>query len=180
MDVAFLAIGVDPRLRCSQRLFRVGDRGQRLVVDFDQVERLLGRPLVPRDHRGDGIAHVPHLLAAQRLLVLADRQDAELAADVAPGEHEVDARRRFGLAGVDATDPRMGVWRSQELAVQHARKFDVIGKDRTTRDFGSPVHPAARGPDDGESVLGVHAPTPLSPASSSGPIAASIDSKICW
>jgi len=78
VDVAFLAVLVDPWAGVPQGFFGRSDGPQRFVVDFDQFQGFLCDPLVPGDHRGDRVADVAHAFAAERFLVLADRQDPEL------------------------------------------------------------------------------------------------------
>ena len=54
-------------------------------LHIDQVQRLIGDPLVRGGHGRDRIAHIANLLAGERLFVLADRQDAELHRHVIAG-----------------------------------------------------------------------------------------------
>ena len=58
-----------------ERLARVDDRGQRLVLDVDQAERVVGRVLVGRDHEGDLLALETDLVPGEhRLGVVGDRR----------------------------------------------------------------------------------------------------------
>ena len=66
-----------------------------------------GRRLLVVGHDGGArVADEADLLAAQRLLVLADGKDPELDRQVAAGEHEVHARMSFGARHVDRLDHR--------------------------------------------------------------------------
>ena len=56
-------------------------------LHVDQVQRFIGDPLVRGGHCRDRIAHVPNLVAGERLLVLADREDAELHREIIAGQH---------------------------------------------------------------------------------------------
>jgi len=177
VDVTLLAVLVDPWLGVPQRLLRGGDRAKRFVVDLDQLDRLAGRLLVPGDHRGDGVTDVAHLFAAERLLVLADGQDAELDRQVLTGQHEVHARVLFGARDVESDDSRVGQGRAKEPAVQHARQHQVVGEDRLPGHLGAAVHAAARLADDVELASAVaHRFASFLPICST---ASSTDSKIC-
>ena len=76
MDVAVVAVVVDARLGMARLSSGVAIGAQRLVDDVDEIERLGGGELVARDDRGDRIADEADAVAAERVLVLADRQDA--------------------------------------------------------------------------------------------------------
>jgi GTPase SAR1 family protein len=79
--------------------------------------RLLGRDLVARDDRRDGIADVTHLVATQRLLVLADGQDAELDRQVRAGQDEV----HVGVGQRHPARPQVEVGRGGTHADQRRR-----------------------------------------------------------
>ncbi len=110
---------------------------QRLVVDVDEVERLGRRLLVARDDRGDGVADEAHAVAAERLLVLADRQDAERdrAGPCRSGRACTPGRAAARAASMRAMRA-CGTGRAQELAVQHARQHEVVGEARLAGDLG--------------------------------------------
>ena len=55
-------------------------------LHVDQVQRLVGDPLISGGHRRDWIAHIPDFLPGERLLVLADREDPELDRQVVSGQ----------------------------------------------------------------------------------------------
>ena len=91
VDVADVAVLVDARLGVGEAVLRIAEGPQRLVVDVDQIERLERRQLVAGDHRGDRIADKAHAIDGERVLVLADREDAVRDGEVAARQHEVDA-----------------------------------------------------------------------------------------
>src|SRR5205823_260758 len=53
---------LDPRRIRFERLLRIDNRGQLLVIDVDVVERLVRRVLVLGDHSRDGLADEPYAL----------------------------------------------------------------------------------------------------------------------
>src|SRR2546423_1018606 len=61
--------------------------GQLLELHLDELERLVRDPLVGGRHCGNRIADVTNLLGCERLLVLTDRQDAELDRQRVTREH---------------------------------------------------------------------------------------------
>ncbi len=56
---------VHQRLTGGGRALGIGDRRQRLVVDLDQLGRILGLGQRLGDHEGDVVADVAHALGAQ-------------------------------------------------------------------------------------------------------------------
>ena len=106
-----------------------GDRGQHLVVDLYQPERLLGDVGVRRRHAGHRMALVERLLPGEDGVALplhvrvAQGAVVEGVAGVARGQvrrrhGRHDAGERIGLAGVDRLDPCVGVGAAQHLAVE--------------------------------------------------------------
>ena len=74
VDLAGLVVA-DQRRVLVERAARVDDGGQRLVLDVDQRQRVVGRVLVGRDHERDLLALEAHLVAGQhRLRVVGDRR----------------------------------------------------------------------------------------------------------
>jgi hypothetical protein len=59
-----------------EAVVRSAERSQRFVLDVDEVQRVEGGDLVARDHRRHGIANEAHAIDRERVLVLADRQNA--------------------------------------------------------------------------------------------------------
>ena len=132
-------VGLGPRIRHrwrpdQHRLERVDRRGQHLVLDLDQVERLLGDGQLVRGHRGHRLADEDHpidgehRMGARRGFLLQMR-------DVGGGEHGAHARQRFGLARVDADDLGVGMRAPEELRLQHAARLDVGDVLDVTRDL---------------------------------------------
>ena len=74
-DVA--VFGIDPDGTLGQRLFRRGDRLQRLVVDLDKQARRLRLLLGLRDDRNDRFPGKAHLVPGQDRRVVRNRTDQE-------------------------------------------------------------------------------------------------------
>ncbi len=94
VDVATVAVLVNPGRLVLEAVIGIAERPQRLVLDVDEVERLERRELVASDHRRHRVADEPHAVDRERVLVLADRQNAVRDREVLAGEHEVDAGMR--------------------------------------------------------------------------------------
>ena len=112
-----------------ERLGRVHDHRQRLVVDDDRLAGVLGDVGVVGDDRGDLLALEAHLVGGQhRLRVVAQGGHPREVAGRhhLAGEHQPDARDVPGLAGVDGADPGVGDRAAQDLHVQHAGQHDVV------------------------------------------------------
>ncbi len=132
-----------PDRRCArrQRGRRVGDRGQDLVVDLDELGGVLRLVQRLRDDGGDGIAHVLDASHRQRpvgrheagaavgtLARHARGEVAEAGLDhVLAGEDAEHARRLERHGGVDPADARGGVGRAQHVEMGLARQVDVVG-----------------------------------------------------
>ncbi len=131
----------------DQRLaLRAGVRGrdagrQHLVVDRDQLGRVLGLRVGQGDHHGDVIADVARLALGQdrvraglhrAAVARVDHPAADQPAppgrlDVVASEDREHARCCRRLALVDAVDLGVGVGRAHEVRVRLARPVDVVG-----------------------------------------------------
>ncbi len=180
VDVALLAVVVNARLRIGERLLGAGDGRERPVLHFDQPERLACGLLVGRDHRRHRIADEAHASDGERIFVLRHGHDAVGNREIRAGEHQVDARMRLRARDVDRLDFRVRMRRAQQLAMQHARRAEVVGETQLAGGLGAPVDAPARLADGVEAFLGrqlfggVHGL-----ASRITRAACSIDSQIC-
>ena len=114
------------------RLASVGDRRQRLDVEFDQGERVLGDGRAVGDHQGDGLADEAHLgLGDDRLGKRLERRHrrepdrnerhrAHFACDLGGGNDRVNAGHGTRARAVDGPDAAMGDGAAQDRPVQHA------------------------------------------------------------
>ena len=92
----------------------VDDRGERLVVDVDELGRVLGEVPALGDHERDRVADEAHLALGERRArrLRAPRADRRvplllhLRVEVGGGEHEVHARRAQRRGRVDPADRR--------------------------------------------------------------------------
>ena len=188
VDVGPVAVLVDPDLGMRQRVLDGHQGGQRLVLDLDQLARPLRGLFIDRGDGGQGVAHHPDLVHAERFLVLRHGKDSELdARQVRAGDHRIDARQRAGAARVDAGDACVGMRAPQQLAERHPRQHEVVGILRLARDLRPRIDLGQRLADDGERVLVVHhgagtravatpAPVPATPAPVPAPIRSAANS----
>lgn len=112
-----------------KRLTGVDDRRQRVVLDVDQCQRVVGRVLVGRDHERDLLALEAHLVAREhRLGVVGDRRHPRQSErlEVLGRDHGGDVRVRERLGGVDRDDPSVCVGAAEHRAVDHSRQPDVV------------------------------------------------------
>jgi hypothetical protein len=129
VGLVFLVIP-DDRRALGDRLPRVDDRRQWLVVDDDRLAGVLGDVRVVGDDARDFLTLEPDLVGRQDGLgVIGQRRHPgqvpgrhHLA-----GQHQVHAGNVPGLAGIDRLDPGVGQRTAQYLHVQHARQHDVVG-----------------------------------------------------
>ncbi len=115
-----VALGPDLRRIGLQRLLRVEHEGQLLVVDLDELERLLGDVPVDRRYRGDRLAHKAHRVVEhvpemrgdilRGVVVLPSSGDGAGSVDELMrlvGDDRPDAGQRLRLRHVDAPDARV-------------------------------------------------------------------------
>ena len=133
-------------LRCvrAHRLFRVDHRRKRIVVDFDELQRVLGRVAILSNHHRHGVPLVPYRVVCDREML--DRLEVgvwkqprawnggERGVDIRAREHGYDAVHPSGGAGVYACDLRVSVRAAQNGRVGHARQHHVVGVGRLARD----------------------------------------------
>ncbi len=107
------------------------DRGQRLVVDPDPVERVLGDVAVVGDHEGDGLTDVVDLVATASACwvrpwvsvgcgISRGNGSAIAPGQVVVGPDQVHAVEVEHLVDLDVDDPRVGVRRAEHGGVQGA------------------------------------------------------------
>ena len=149
-----VAFSVNRFTLAGNRLFDRHHRRQRLELDLDQVECLVGDPFVGGRDRGDGIADIADLFSGQRLLILADREDAELDRQIIAGEHGQHARVRPSARRVHVDDASMRVRTAQDAPVDHARQRQVIGELGLPADLGKCIGLYQRLPDDRQFLCG--------------------------
>ena len=108
------------------RRFEVGNRRQRLVLDLDQVDRLLGDLGSQRRDPGDDIALPAHLLAGEQPPVLHHASVLHIRHVLVgdDGQNPGQGPRRLG---VDPQQAGMRVVRVPELRVQLAGQAEVGG-----------------------------------------------------
>ncbi len=122
-----------------ERLAGVQKGRELLVLDPDELQRPVRHVLVDRGHGRHLVADVAHPVDAQRVLVRRPGDDPVRRRHVPPRDDGVHALQRLGAARVDRHDPRVRVGAPEDLAVQHARKRDVVGVDGPTRGLVEPV-----------------------------------------
>ena len=148
----------------------VGDGGQRLVVDVDQLDGVLGDVAALGDDERDRVADELHLALGQRR---ARGVGDVLARDGVPGlldvrvevlgdEHRVHTGQRERRRRVDAVDPGPGERAAHEAGVQHAGPRDVVDERAMAGEQAGVLDPRDRGcPHIGLRRLSVMANTPI-------------------
>ena len=136
MEVAFVAVVVDPRLGTGDRLFDRPDRRQGGVLDVDCSERVESGVFVDRRHRGDRVPDVSDFVERQRVLVLGNRKDAERDREVASGRHRDHSRHREGPRGIHAM-------RACATFERRSLQWSIRGRKTSSANFVCPVTFAA-------------------------------------
>ena len=125
------ALVVHARRARAERLGRLEDGRQLLVLHVDQCDRLLGDG---RRFGGDGsdlVADAPDLPRLERGLIAGEAEPVLL--DVGGGQHGEHAGQRGRASRVDADETRVRMGRSQNLAVGEPRQDEVVQVTRPPR-----------------------------------------------
>ena len=120
-----------------ERLLRIHHRRQRVVVDVDELERVLRDVPALGDDVGDLLALEAHLVGGQDGLgvvrqrrhpreVVTEQRRPRDALEGLAGDDGNDARQRLGSRRVDRVDAGVREGAAQDGAVQHAGQVDVI------------------------------------------------------
>ncbi len=140
-DVGDVVGTLVPHRRAAGRrgVRRPGHGRQRLVLDPDQLGRVLGLRVGLRDHQRDGVADVSHPVRGEAAMRRGEHRRAvgtlarerhrhraePVAREVGAREHREDAGRRRGRGRIDRPDPRVGVHRAHDDGVGLAGKVHV-------------------------------------------------------
>ena len=124
-----LEVLADHRRVRRHRLERIDVDRERLVFDLDQFGGVGGGVAVFGDHEGDFLVLKQHLAVGQHHLHVAGERRHPGEVDGFQrlgGEHRDDAGHGRGLGGVDLLDAGVRVRRADEVAVEHARQFQIV------------------------------------------------------
>ena len=146
----------DQRRVVGDRLPRVDDGGQWLVLDVDEVERVVGDVGRLGHHRRHLLALEPNLVGRQHGLGVA-RQRRHPRQPVGrqhlPGHHGDHPGHGLRRRGVDVDDPGVGNRAAQQGQMEHSRQHDVV--DEPARALDQPVVlPPAHGVADAADLVG--------------------------
>ncbi len=125
-----LQLLVDERRAVLLRLERVEHDRQRLVLDLDQVARVLGDVAVVGDHRRHCLTVVAHLLDGDHVLDdlpgAEGRQRRRMPGHVGACHDADHARQCLRLRRVDPEDARVRVRAAHDRGVRHVLELDVV------------------------------------------------------
>ena len=134
---------VDERRAVGERGFRVDDRVERLVVDGDELGRVLRRCARVGNDDSDRVALVARLVGRERAVHRRGRvlgrepggrkRSLPVVREVGSGEHRDDAFGRSGLRRVDALDGRVRVRAADDGHVDRPRKRHVVDEGAPSR-----------------------------------------------
>jgi len=127
---------MDERRAVRKRSFDVGDRRQRLVVDLDELDCILGGFAAGRDDDGDCVAGIANLVGRERLVRRGIRvfgRQPRARQRCLPVLVEIFARPRGDHTGVrhrrpdiDTRDPRVRVRRTDDAEKHHPGQLHVV------------------------------------------------------
>ena len=132
-DVVRLVV-VHQRRAVFHRFFGVEHAGQRLPIDFDQIDRFFGDIGIDGRHRRDFFADVAGLADGENILVGKECAPGPLDR-VFGGDDGAHAGKFFRLAGVDVANARVRVGAAQNFADQHAGQINIGDEFGVAGDF---------------------------------------------
>ena len=148
IDALRIEVVVQDRRVLPHRVFDIDDVRQYLVLDLDQVKRLLGDPRFGRRDGRDRVALIEHLVARHAVA----RQVAEVHRPLADKrflgrdfrkirrrDNGLDARQGQRLLRVDRLDPGMRVRAALDLGPDHAGHRHVGAEIGAPDDLFDPV-----------------------------------------
>ncbi len=146
---------------------RVEHRLERLVVDLDQLERVLGDVAVARDHDRDRLPGIAGGL--DRCGVVGDRtlypgrERAGERRDVGAGQDPDDSGVRERRRDIDARDPCMSEGRPEDRGVRRIRDgVEIVDEPAASPEEHVVLEPGERLPDPGRARCRAHAAEPTS------------------
>ena len=153
-------VGLGARLGHRRRaglhgLERIDGGGQDVVLDLDQVERLLGDGQLVGGDGGHRMADEHHAVDGQDRMGPRGRLALQLR-DVGRGEDGPHAGQRPRLAGVDAHDARVRVGAAEELGVEQAAGLEIRDVLHLTGDLLGPIRAGDGEPDSLDVARGLH------------------------
>ena len=130
-DVCRPALGMQDGIAARpDRGLGIDHRRQRLVLDLDQLEGVLGEVAALGSDDRHGLADVAHPVEGDAALldrrVGETRHRARDLGDLGAGHDGCDPGQGLGAAHVDRFDPGVGVRAAQRRGVQHVRQHDVV------------------------------------------------------
>ena len=156
---------VDLRRSRLGRALGVDHCVERLPVDLDQLERVLGRLAGLGDDRRDARARERNLVDLERSrghdMVLGagglpGARERVQVLEVAAGEDADHAGARRRTCRVDAPDARVRVRRAKDRDVRHSRQLEIVEVLRGARDQPGVLDPLDRRADEALPELGRH------------------------
>ena len=117
---------------------RIDGGGQRFIVDFDPLQRVLGDVAVDGGHQYDRFADIAHLVHRDRKIVdrraHRARQRVKLRDEFGARQDAVDAVQRQGSRNIDTLDARMGIRRTQDRHMPDTGyRRQIVDEARMTR-----------------------------------------------
>jgi hypothetical protein len=121
------------------RIAAVADRVKQVVIDDEQGGRILGNVAGIGNYYCDRLANIIDFVSRQNRLGARHRDcwiwqqhrhrlAAHRFGQVISGQDRMDARNAYRLFAINATKPGVGVRRTNEAGVQHARQLHVVDK----------------------------------------------------
>jgi hypothetical protein len=130
------------------RFFGIEIRGQRLVLDVDQLQRLFRDAFRFPYHARNVVSDVAHFADGERRLIMSHRQNSILVGSVVADHDRHHARQRQRAARVNFLDSRVRKGRMQNFSDQHSGQRQIVGVFSAAGRFPGSIHHRDRFADD--------------------------------
>ena len=136
---------ITPELFENERAFRfdgrewIDHRRQWLVLDLDQIDRVLGSRAVHRSNCGHGVTGKPHFLGGKTVGLdregtgIRERSGPLSTLHVLTREHCIDSGKLAAASASTRTNARVRMRAADQSGMCHARKLEVVDEDAGAR-----------------------------------------------
>ena len=144
VQVAFVAVVVNPRFRSGDRFLNRGDGLERFVLDLDGEGCFVGLLFRESGNCHHRVTNEAYLVDTEGVFVLTHRQDSKGIRHRFTGEESEDSRHLLRFGEIDVDDACVRNRRAHQFHVNHARETEVVGESGLTGDLGAAVDTSER------------------------------------
>src|SRR5438874_7466481 len=130
VDIAGTRFVVDFHLWMCKSLVDAHESRQYLVFHFDELHGLVKNIGIQRGNGGNRVAYVADFVDSQGILILTGRKDTKLLRQIFACQNGQHPWQLQSFARIDGKNACMGMGRTQQSSIDHARQHYVISIQR--------------------------------------------------